>query len=117
MCSALRSFLKFLFLKGHVLIDVSGAVPSVAQSKLKMALPKYFSPQQIRKILSQCDRSNSLGKRDYAILLLLARLGLRANEVSILELGDIDWQSGCISIRIKGGGRTQMPLPSAVGKA
>lgn len=117
MSTALRSFLKFLFLKGYILDDISRAVPSVAQSKLKATLPKYLSPQQVQKILNQCDRNSSVGKRNYAIMLLLARLGLRANEVSTLELEDIDWQSGYISIQIKGSRRTQMPLPSEIGKA
>jgi len=71
----------------------------------------------VRKVLTHIDRSKAVGRRDYAILLMLARLGLRAGEIVFLELEDIDWQAGCLSIRGKGGHRSQLPLPQDVGDA
>lgn len=80
-------------------------------------VPKYLTPQEVRRVLKGCDRRTSIGRRDYAVLLLLARLGLRIGEVVALQLGDIDWRAGEIMIRGKGSFHDRMPLPCAVGEA
>jgi integrase/recombinase XerD len=80
-------------------------------------IPRGIAPDQVRRLLSQVDRSTAVGSRDYAILLLLARLGLRSGEVAFLELEDIDWKGGCLSVHGKSGRRTQLPLPKDVGDA
>jgi len=71
----------------------------------------------VQKVLHDCDRRTGIGRRNYAILLLLARLGLRAGEVVALNLEDIDWDNGHITVRAKGGRWSQLPLPADVGKA
>jgi len=81
------------------------------------SIPRAIPPDQVRQLLSSINRRTAIGRRDYAILLLLSRLGLRSNEVVTLELGDIDWQAGRFSVRGKGGRRTELPLPHDVGKA
>ena len=76
-----------------------------------------IATDQVRRLLSQIDRRTAVGRRDDAILLLLARLGLRSGEVAFLELEDIDWKAGCLSVHGKSGRRTQLPLPKEVGEA
>ncbi|HEY3391868.1 MAG TPA: site-specific integrase [Lacipirellulaceae bacterium] len=115
-CWTLRSFLRYLRYKDLISIDLSGAVPSVRTWRFR-SLPKYLSPAQVEKVLSAVDRTAPLGRRDYAILLLLARLGLRASEVATLCLEDIDWRSGELTVRGKGRQRARMPLPTDVGTA
>jgi site-specific recombinase XerD len=81
------------------------------------SIPRGIAPDQVRRLLSQIDRSTAVGRRDYAILLLLARLGLRSGEVAFLELEDIDWKAGSLSVHGKSGRRSQLPLPKDVGDA
>jgi len=81
------------------------------------SIPRGIASEQVHRLLRGIDRSTPTGRRDYAILLLLARLGLRSGEVAFLELEDIDWQDGCLSVHGKGGRRTQLPLPTDVGAA
>jgi site-specific recombinase XerD len=116
ICTALRSFLNYLVLRGQVSPELVCALPTVWNWKFTM-LPRYLSAPQVRQVLNHCDRSTWIGMRDYAILLLLARLGLRANEVCTLTLDDIDWRAGQLTINAKGGSRAQMPLPADVGQA
>lgn len=113
--SALRSFFRFARYQGFVDADLDAAVPSVANWAI--SIPKALPVDQVQQMLSSCDRDTIIGQRDYAILLLLARLGLRAGEVISLQLEDIDWRAGCISIHGKGSNLTQMPLPPDVGNA
>jgi integrase len=80
-------------------------------------LPTYLSAAQVRKALDGCDRETVMGRRDYAILLLLAKLGLRADEVATLTLDDIDWRASEILVRAKGRQRARMPIPPDVGAA
>ena len=80
-------------------------------------LPTYLSAAQVRKVLDGCDRETVMGRRDYAILLLLAKLGLRADEVATLTLDDIDWRASEILVRAKGRQRARMPIPPDVGAA
>ena len=114
--TALRSLLRFLFLAGHVRFELAGAVPTVAHWGAG-SLPRALPAETVAALLASCDGSTLVGRRDRAILVLLARLGLRAGEVTGLELGDVDWQAGEISVRGKGDRRERLPLPADVGEA
>lgn len=116
MTTALRSFLHYARYRGEVRLDLAAAVPCVANWSMA-SIPRGIAPDQVRRLLSQIDRSTAVGRRDYAILLLLARLGLRSGEVAFLELEDIDWKAGCLSVHGKRGRRIQLPLPKDVGEA
>ena len=113
---ALRSLLRWLHLTGTVEVSLAAAVPSVAGWRLS-GLPKGLEPGQLRRLLAGCDRRTPTGRRDYAILLLLARLGLRAGEVARLGLDDIDWRRGEIVVLGKGNRAERLPLPAEVGAA
>jgi site-specific recombinase XerD len=114
--TALRSFLRYLQFRGAVRIDFSNCIPRVNCRRL-VGLPKFLSSRQLRCLLGSVDRKTAVGRRDYAILLSLAHLGLRAIEVCTLALDDIDWQNGLLSLNAKGGERPMMPLPLDVGEA
>jgi integrase/recombinase XerD len=116
MTKAMRSVFRYLFQKGQLPADLAASVPTVANWRLS-AVPRYLSPQEVERVLQACNRSTAVGCRDYAILLLLARLGLRAGEVIALELEDIDWRVGEILVRGKGRIHDRMPLPADVGEA
>jgi integrase/recombinase XerD len=116
MTSAFRSFFRFLFGSGKLQADLASSVPTVASWRLSR-VPKYLVPEEVQRLLGACDRKTSAGRRNYAILLLLARLGLRAGEVVALKLEDIDWRIGEIHIRGKGLFHDRMPLPPDVGEA
>ncbi len=113
---ALRSLLGWLHLAGTVEVSLAAAVPSVAGWRLS-GLPKGLKPGQLRRLLAGCDRRTPTGRRDFAILLLLARLGLRAGEVARLGLDDIDWCRGEIVVVGKGNRAERLPLPAEVGAA
>jgi Phage integrase family/Phage integrase, N-terminal SAM-like domain len=93
MCSSLRAFLRYLHHKGLNPLPLAGCVPSIRRWKLAN-LPTYLSAEQVQKVLDSFDRATAIGRRDYSILMMLAKLGLRANEVATLRLDDIDWRSG-----------------------
>jgi site-specific recombinase XerD len=112
----LRSFLRFLVLRGVIARDLSGAVPRV-RTYQQTGVPVVLSPDEVERVLSTADRSMPRGRRDYAVLLLLARLGLRASEVVSLELGDIHWRAAEIVVRGKGPRRDHVPLLADVGEA
>lgn len=112
----LRSLLGWLHLTGQVPAPLAAAVPSVAGWRLS-GLPKGLEPGQLARLLAAPDRRTATGRRDYAVLLLLARLGLRAGEVARLGLGDIDWRHGEIAVRGKGDRAERLPLPGDVGAA
>src|ERR1019366_3416694 len=114
--SALRSFLGFLYLRGQLAVPLAASVPTVATWRLS-ELPQFLEPQQVKQLLQSCDRSSPSGRRDYAALLLLARLGLRAGEVVHLGLGDMNWSSGEVLIRGKSAREDRLPLPPDVGRA
>ena len=114
--TALRSFFRFLFQNGSLSSDLAASVLGVAHWQ-QATVPRYISSEEVQRVLRACDRRTSIGRRDYAILLLLARLGLRAGEVVALQLDDIDWRSGEILVRGKGLRHDRMPLPDDVGKA
>jgi len=114
--STLRSFLRFLWQTGVTTADLTAAIPPVRRWRL-VDVPKYLARDEVTRVLNACDRSSPVGRRDYAILLLLARLGLRGGEVVRLELDDIDWHTGALTVRGKGSVRSQLPLPCDVGEA
>jgi site-specific recombinase XerD len=117
MTTALRSFLRFARYRGDLTLDLAACVPPVASWSLS-TLPKALPPAQVDQVLEDArERRSAVGRRDYAILLLLARLGLRGGEVCHLVLEDIDWENSRIAVRGKGGRVTQLPMPADVGKA
>ncbi|HXR32986.1 MAG TPA: tyrosine-type recombinase/integrase [Verrucomicrobiae bacterium] len=116
MAKALRSLLRFLQQSGKIVIDLAARVPSVANWNLS-GLPKYLLPQQVKLVLRKSNRDDPIVQRDRVILLLLARLGLRAAEIVEMTLGDIDWEAGELTIRGKGGQLDKLPLPEDVGRA
>jgi integrase/recombinase XerD len=116
LATGLRSFLGFALLEGVIIVPLAGAVPSAARWS-NATLPRGLAPGQVAALLGSCDRRRSIGRRDYAILVLLARLGLRAAEVAALRLDDIHWRAGEIVVRGKGHTEERLPLPSDVGAA
>ena len=116
MTSALRSFLKYARYRGEVTLDLAAAVPVVANWSMS-SIPRAISTDQVHQLLASIDRQTATGRRDYAILLLLARLGLRSREVAFLELDDIDWDTGTLNVRGKSGRLNEFPLPQEVGQA
>ena len=117
MTTALRSFLRFARYRGEITLDLAACVPSVASWSLS-TLPRSLPPAQVEQVLADVrQRSTAVGRRDYAILLLLARLGLRGGEVGNLVLEDIDWENSRIAIRGKGERVAHLPMPADVGKA
>ncbi len=116
LTSGLRSLLRFLFVSGDLDRDLSAVVPSVAGWQLS-GIPRGTDDQTVAALLGSCDRSTIIGRRDLAVLLLMARLGLRAVEVARLRVDDIDWRGAELTVRGKGGRLDRMPLPSDVGMA
>lgn len=117
MTTALRSFLRFARYRGEITLDLAACVPSVASWSLS-TLPRSLPPTQVEPVLANArQRSTAVGRRDHAILLLLARLGLRGGEVGNLVLEDLDWENSRIAIRGKGGRVAHLPMPAEVGKA
>jgi integrase/recombinase XerD len=114
--TGMRSLLRFLYLEARTPTLLAAAVPSVACWQLA-SLPKAISATELARLLKSCDRRSAPGRRDFAIVVVLARLGLRAGEVAALELGDIDWRGGEIVVHGKGGRDERLPLPADVGEA
>jgi site-specific recombinase XerD len=116
MCWSLRAFLRYLHHRGLNPRALAGCVPSMRRWKLA-TLPTYLPAAQVQKALDGCDRATAMGRRDYAILMMLAKLGLRADEVATLTLDDIDWRASEMLVRAKGRQRARMPIPPDVGEA
>jgi integrase/recombinase XerD len=114
--SALRSLLGFLHADGTLAVSLSTAVPSVAARRLA-GLPRPLTASEVRALLEACDRRTTVGRRDYAMVVLLSRLGLRSGEVARLALDDIDWRAGEIVVSGKGSRIERLPLPADVGEA
>ena len=114
--TALRSLLHFLHLDGVIKRPLAGVVPSVASYSFS-SLPKELSLREVEQLLASCSRHTVRGRRDFAMLTILVRLGLRAGEVAAMQLGDIDWRAGEISIGGKGKRPERLPLPDDVGRA
>jgi site-specific recombinase XerD len=115
LATALRSLLRFWHLQGLTSGPLERAVPTVANRR--PGFPRPLEPAQVQAMLASCDRGTGAGRRDLAILTLLARLGLRAGEVAGLRLDDIDWRLGEITVRGKGNRRDRLPLPADAGEA
>lgn len=113
---ALRSLLRYLHLAGLIGAPLVWAVPSVADLRDR-SLPRGLDPAAVRRLLASCDRRRLVGRRDFAILLLLSRLGLRAGEVAAIGLDDIDWRAGLLLVHGKGSREDVLPLPTDVGEA
>lgn len=114
--TALRSFMRFLLLRGALQTDLARTLPGVATWRLSH-LPRSLLPEQVERLLAGCDLGSPSGTRDYAILLLLARLGLRGGEVLNMALEDLDWERGELVVRGKGPRLERLPLPVDVGAA
>jgi integrase/recombinase XerD len=114
--TAVRALLRFLHVSGHVPVPLAAAVPSVAGWRLA-SLPRGLDAALVVRLLGSCDRDTVVGRRDYAILTMLARLGLRGAEVAALEIDDIDWRGGEVVIRGKGNRIDRLPMPVDVGEA
>jgi len=114
--TVLRSFLSFLYQRGQISTDLSKFVPTVANWRLS-ELPKFLKPEEVKRLLQGCDQSSPVGQRDYAVLLMLARLGLRAGEVVHMVLDDIFWETGEFIVRGKSARQDRLPLPQDVGEA
>lgn len=113
---ALRAFLRFLAAQGRCRPDLDRAVPAVPEWKLA-ALPRYLEAEDIERVIDSCDLSKPHGVRDRAILLLLARLGLRAGDITAMRLADLDWDAGTVRVLGKGRREVRLPLPQEAGEA
>ncbi|MCA1677554.1 MAG: site-specific integrase [Actinobacteria bacterium] len=113
---ALRSLLRYLHVVGVIETPLVWAVPSVADLRDR-TLPRGLEPAAVTTLLASCDRRTLIGRRDYAILLLLSRLGLRAGEVAAVGLDDVDWRAGLLLVRGKGSRQDVLPLPVDIGEA
>jgi site-specific recombinase XerD len=116
LATALRSFFRFLLQCGVIATDLAQAVPTVPNWRLS-SLPRFMKAEDVGCLLQSCDRRTPKGQRNHAILLLLARLGLRAGEVAALTLDDLDWDAGELLVRGKGARYDRLPLPHEVGEA
>ena len=114
--SALRAFLRFCFVEGLLETDLSRAALAVT-GRRRSSLPRGISRTDAVALLGGCDRRRALGRRDYAVIIMMLRLGLRAREVAALSLDDIDWHAGELVVRGKGGREDRLPLPADVGGA
>jgi site-specific recombinase XerD len=114
--TGLRCLLRFLFLEGLTATDLASAIPAAAGWS-GASLPRDVAPAQVAALLASCDRRRGIGRRDFALITLIVRLGLRAGEAAALSLDDIDWRSGDVTIRGKGRRDERLPLPGDVGEA
>ena len=116
LVSNLRGLLRFLFLEGLMPADLTAAVPKVASWRCA-SLPRALPAEHVARLLVSCDRTTAVGRRDFAILVMLSRLGVRACEVAKLRLADIDWRAGELIVRGKQNRDERLPFPADVGDA
>jgi site-specific recombinase XerD len=116
VATATRSFLRQLAVRGQCSIDLADGIPRPAQWT-QTTLPKHLSSEDVEKLLATCDVSTATGLRDRAVMLLLARLGLRADDVLRLQLADVDWKAATVRLVGKGRHESRLPLPQEVGDA
>lgn len=116
LVTGLRALLRYLHVAGVIELPLRWAVPAVADRR-GLSLPRGLEPTALARLLAGCDRRRLTGRRDYAVLLLLARLGLRAGEVAAMRLEDLDWAGGELLVRGKGNRHERLPLPVDVGEA
>ena len=114
--TALRMFLRFLIAEGKCAADLDAAIPVLAHWRLS-SLPRYIQPEEVERIIASCDLKSPMGRRNRAILLLLARLGLRAGDILKLSLRDIDWKGAWVYVSGKGRRQSRLPLTQEVGDA
>ncbi len=114
--TALRMFVRYLIVEGRCAAGLEAAVPVLAHWRLA-SLPRYLQPDDVEHLIASCEAASPIGRRDRAILLLLARLGLRAGDIVQLRLQDIDWKGGWIQVSGKGRRRARLPLTDEVGHA
>lgn len=114
--TALRMLLRFLIAEARCASDLDGAIPVLVHRRLS-SLPRYLSADDVERVIASCDRASAVGQRDRAILLLLARLGLRAGDIVQLRLRDIDWTGAWIHVSGKGRRETRLPLTQEIGDA
>lgn len=114
--TAVRMFLRFLIADGKCATGLDAAIPVLAHWRLS-SLPRYLQSDEVERVIASCDRATQVGRRDRAILLLLARLGLRAGDIVQLRLGDLDWKKAWIHISGKGRCQTRLPLTQELGDA
>lgn len=114
--TVLRMFLRYLISQGHCAPALLTAIPTIARWR-HAHLPSYLSSEEIEQVLRTCDNTTDIGARDQAVLLLLARLGLRAGDVAALRFDDIDWEHGLFRVCGKNRRQTALPLPQQVGEA
>ena len=114
--TALRMFLRFLIAEGRCRAGLLGAIPVLAHWRLS-SLPRYLPPEDVERLIASCDLSSPVGKRDRAILLLLARLGLRAGDIVQMRLQDIEWKGAWIHVSGKNRRQARLPLSQEVGQA
>jgi site-specific recombinase XerD len=114
-CS-MRSFLRYCYVTGLIERDLSGAALPVS-GRRRSLLPQGITPIQAKALLGACDRRRAVGRRDYAVIVVMLRLGLRATEVATLRLDDLDWRAGQLTVRGKGNRVDELPLPVDVGEA
>lgn len=116
IATATRMFLRFLVAEGSCRHGLEMAIPTIPAWRLS-SLPRYLLPADVERIVGSCDRATAVGLRDHAVLLMLARLGLRAGDVAALKLDDVAWQKGLLRVSGKGRRESLLPLPQAVGDA
>ncbi len=114
--AAVRMWLRFLIATGRCEPGLDAAIPTIAAWRLS-ALPRYLSAEDIERVIRACDTTTPLGARDQAVILLMARLGLRASEVAGLRLDDLDWQNATVDVQGKYHRKARLPLPQEVGDA
>jgi len=114
--TALRMFLRFLIANGYCAVGLEAAIPTLAHWRLA-TLPRYLQPEELERVIASCNRSSPVGRRDRAILLLLARLGLRAGDIVHLRLNDIDWKNASIQVCGKSRRPMRLPLTHEMGQA
>lgn len=114
IATAVRSFLRYAWVSGWTAADLTGAVGPVITHR-SGRLPRALAAEDLRRLLASPDRRTTTGLRDYALLMLLSRLGLRAGEVAGLCLDDFDWPAAVVTAKVKGGGRLRLPIPADVG--
>jgi len=114
--SALRAFLRFLEAEGKCRPHLAGALPTIPEWKLS-SLPRYLEGDDVERLIASCDLEKPHGVRDRAVLLLLVRLGLRAGDIVEMRLDDLDWHTGSVRVRGKGGREVRLPLPQDAGHA
>jgi site-specific recombinase XerD len=114
--TGVRMFLRFLIAEGKCAVGLDAVIPTLAHWRLS-SLPRYLQSEEVERVIASCDRATPVGRRDRAILLLLARMGFRAGDVVGLRLGDLDWEQAWIDVSGKGQRQSRLPMTQEVGDA